>query len=205
MAKGHGGISHAVSAIGAYSTDSDEAWTQVTCGACGGTGAAAVIAFVIDAGQWVRWLRCTNCGDGSVTTKAGVTYPTAPRGESIEGLAGDVASAYDEARRCASVAAFTACDLICRKLLMHVAVDKGAKEGDTFKAYLKHLETAGYITPPMKPWADLIRDHGNLATHELPPSNEARAMGTLEFTAQLLKVIYEMPHKVEKFLPLPSD
>ena len=49
---------------------------------------------------------------------------------------------------------------------MHIAVAKGAKEGDTFSNYLKHLETSGYIIPPMKGWVDIIRKPGNNATHK---------------------------------------
>ncbi|EEF78683.1 hypothetical protein MDMS009_2856 [Methylophaga thiooxydans DMS010] len=34
------------------------------------------------------------------------------------------------------VNAYTAAELICRKILMHVAADKGADEGKSFAAYL---------------------------------------------------------------------
>jgi hypothetical protein len=102
------------------------------------------------------------------------------------------------------VQAFTAGELMCRKILMHVAVDKGAAEGDTFAAYLDYLEGEGYITPPMKPWAGVIRQHGNSATHKIPPVDEARGLGTLAFTTQLLRMIYEMDHKVAQYLTPPT-
>jgi hypothetical protein len=44
----------------------------------------------------------------------------------------------------------------------------------------------------MKPWVDLIRQHGNESTHELPAPEERRAESTLVFTAHLLKSVYEM-------------
>ena len=45
---------------------------------------------------------------------------------------------------------------------MHIAVDVAkSKEGDTFATYITALEKAGYVTPPMKPWVDLIRTRAN--------------------------------------------
>ena len=75
---------------------------------------------------------------------------------------------------------------------MHVSVEKGAKEGDTFKAYIEHLASAGYITPPMRPWVEKIKDNGNHSTHKIIPPSQERAMSTVMFTAELLRLTYEM-------------
>jgi hypothetical protein len=101
-----------------------------------------------------------------------------------------------------SAGAFTACELVCRKILMHVAVEKGAKEGASFSSYLKHLEGAGYVTPPMKKWVGLIRAHGNESTHRLPAPDQNRAESTLMFTAELLRLVYEMESLAEKYAPV---
>ncbi len=53
-------------------------------------------------------------------------------GPDIAGLPKDVEEAYNEARRCIGVKGFTAVELLCRKILMHVAVEKGAPQGETF-------------------------------------------------------------------------
>lgn len=103
-----------------------------------------------------------------------------------------------------SINAFTAAELICRKILMHVAVDKGAKEGEPFNAYLGALESQGYITPPMKKWVDLIRKHGNDSTHKLESPDKARAESTVMFTAELLRIIYEMDHMASTYVPDPK-
>jgi hypothetical protein len=84
---------------------------------------------------------------------------------------------------------------------MHVAVDKGAKPGKAFVDYVTHLADAGYVTPPMQRWVDLIRQHGNLATHELPPPDQQRAESTAMFTAELLRLVYEMDHMVQQYVP----
>ena len=99
-----------------------------------------------------------------------------------------------------SVNAFTAAELICRTILMHVAVDKGAPEGESFAAYLAFLETHGYVTPPMKGWVDLIRMHGNASTHKLASPDKTRAESTTMFTAELLRLVYEMDFMAKKYV-----
>jgi DNA-directed RNA polymerase subunit RPC12/RpoP len=64
--------------------------------------------------------------DGSQTP--GVTF-----GNDVNDICDDgVKKLYEEARKCTSDNAFTAAVLCCRKLLMHVAVSKGAKIGLNF-------------------------------------------------------------------------
>jgi hypothetical protein len=192
--------------IGKPDGSTPEGWFAFTCGHCGRDVSGAVLANTNDhLGRPVRWLQCTSCHEASVQSSGGTIYPAGKFGPNIEGLPPDVAAAYDEARRCLGVDAFTAAEGMCRKILMHVAVDKEAKEGDTFAAYIDYLATAGYVTPPMKGWVKLIKDHGNKANHKLEASDRARAEGTLTFTAQLLRNVYEMEHLAEKFTkPAPG-
>ena len=44
----------------------------------------------------------------------------------------------------------------------------------------------------MKPWVDRIRANANQSTHELPAPSAERAQMTLNFTMQLLRIVYEM-------------
>ena len=46
----------------------------------------------------------------------------------------------------------------------------------------------------MKKWVDLIRTNGNQTTHELSNPDKKYAEGTLMFTAELLRLIYEMEY-----------
>ncbi len=126
-------------------------------------------------------------------------HPSVLFGPQIEGLPTSIAEAYQEARSSISVAAFTGTELICRKILMYSAVEKGAKEGESFAFYLDHLEAQGYITPPMKMWVDLIRQHGNMAAHILEKPDRHRAESTLMFTAELLRIVYEMEHLAKQY------
>jgi len=201
----HGGV--IVFATG-FDASGSKAWVNATCGHCGRATAAAVIGYTED--ENVHWLRCTGCGMGLVSNYAEVPFaqadagavhvlsPSALVGEPVEGLPPEARAAYREARASASAGAYTATELVCRKLLMHVAVDKGAKGNLRFVEYLDYLKSEGYVTRPMAPWVTRIKDHGNEATHELPSTDEARALDTLSFTTQLLRSIYEMEFKMRQ-------
>ena len=179
-----------------------DSWYGYTCGHCGSKVSGAVLASAKNAtnsGIAVRWLQCSVCHKGSVALRDGTVYPGVAFGPAIDGLPDDVSAAYEEARRCLSVNADTAAETVCRKILMHIAVDKGAKQGAPFASYIDFLEKAGYVTPPMRDWVKLIKDHGNEANHKLPPPERQRAEGTVLFTAQLLRTVYEMGFLANQF------
>jgi hypothetical protein len=172
-----------------------DAWFEYECGHCGAKVSGAVVAYHGS----IKWLLCPNCGNGSVCDEKGKIHPGAAFGPRIAGLPNDIAEAYEEARRSMSISAFSGSELICRKILMYVAIEKGAKEGESFTFYLDHLEKKGYITPPMKTWVDLIRKHGNIAAHILEKPDQNRAESTLMFTAELLRIVYEMEHLAKQY------
>jgi len=87
---------------------------------------------------------------------------------------------------------------------MHVAVEKGAKEEESFSSYLSYLERLGFVTPPMKGWVDLIRQHGNKAAHLLEKPSRERSESTLMFTAELLRLVYEMEHLSKRYAEKPA-
>ena len=180
-------------------------WLRYVCGHCDTNVSGAVVSRYQNGEGIISWLLCPNCAEGSVRTSNGSTYPGAAFGPSILGLPDPVAKSYAEARACIQANALTACELICRKILMHVAVDKGAAEGESFAAYLTYLETQGFVTPPMTKWVALIREHGNLATHRIEIPDRQRAEGTIIFTAELLRLVYEMEFLSGKYVPSPPS
>lgn len=50
----------------------------------------------------------------------------------------------------------------------------------------------------------LIRKHGNLSTYRILAPDKAKAEGTVQFVAQLLRSVYEMDYLAKKFGGLPS-
>jgi len=180
-------------------------WWSYECSHCGDKTTGAVIAVVGGGVHPIRWLQCSTCHEPTIIDSTGAQHPGVAFGPVLQGLPKDVEAAYQEARRCLAINADVAAEGMCRKILMHVAVEKEAKEGGNFGGYIEHLAKQGYVTPPMRPWVDLIRRHGNEANHRLDPPDRKRAEATLLFTAHLLRNVYEMEHLAgEYILPAPE-
>ena len=95
--------------------------------------------------------------------------------------------------------------MMCRKILMHVAVDKaGSAPGKSFVDYVNELEAEGYITKGLKDVVDQIRKRGNVANHELPASTEQDSLLTMTITEHLLEGLYELPGMVTPPAPAPA-
>lgn len=112
-----------------------------------------------------------------------------------------VESLYNEARNCTSCNAYTASILCCRKLLMNIAVSKGASEGLKFYEYVDYLSNKGYVPPDGKDWVDQIRKKGNEATHEISIMKKEDAEELITFIEMLLKFIYEFPAIIKSKIP----
>jgi hypothetical protein len=118
-------------------------------------------------------------------------YPGCPFGTEIKGIEeAGVKELYDEARSCTASQAFTAAVLVCRKLLMHIAVEKGAPQGQSFIEYVEFLSDNHYVPPDGKGWVDHIRKKGNEATHEITIMSEEEAKDLMIFTEMLLRFVY---------------
>ncbi|MEA2641071.1 MAG: hypothetical protein QOF51_2465 [Chloroflexota bacterium] len=196
---GHDEVTHYKGANGYVASPTmTGAFRPVTCGHCGRSVHAAVIADV----EGIYWLRCTHCHAGSVLheTHYGPRQSPQPRpGEDVEGLPDDIRDAWDEARSCAGAAAHTATEMVCRKILMHIAVDKGDREGQSFASYIDHLVAEGYVTKPMRSWVERIKDRANRANHDIAQTTAEQGAETLTFTGHLLKNVYEMEHLAQRF------
>ncbi len=92
-----------------------------------------------------------------------------------------------------TVNAYTGAVLCSRKLLMNIAVSKGAAEGLSFLEYVDHLASKGYVPPDGKEWVDHIRTKGNEATHQIKIMKKEDAEDLITFVEALLKFIYEYP------------
>jgi hypothetical protein len=84
---------------------------------------------------------------------------------------------------------------------MHIAVDRGAKDGQTFLQYIEYLAANGFVPPNGKGWVDHIRKKGNEANHEIVLMKQEDAADLINFTEMLLKFIYEFPSRVPVTAP----
>ena len=84
---------------------------------------------------------------------------------------------------------------------MHVAVEKGAKEGLSFFDYVNYLSENNYIPPNGKDWVDHIRSKSNEANHEIVIMGLNEADDLISFTEMLLRLVYEFKHRLSKDEP----
>ena len=166
---------------------------QFRCGHCGNQ-VATNLGFFSDVGGRLIYI-CPHC-DKPTYFENNVPMPGVPFGNTVSHLPAEVEAVYLEARRCTSASAFTAAVLLCRKLLMNIAVSLGAKAGEPFIFYVEYLAENGYVPPNGKGWVDHIRKKGNEATHEIVLMKQADAEELISFLEMLLKFIYEFPKRV---------
>jgi hypothetical protein len=150
--------------------------------------------------QFFRIYICPGC-EKPTFFEGGVPIPGVAPGNDVGNLPEDLAKLYGEARRCCSVSAFTSSVLSCRKMLMNIAVQKGAAEGQSFAEYVNYLEANNYTPPGGKEWVDHIRKKGNEATHEIALMSKDDAEELLGFAEMLLKFIYEFPARIKPPTP----
>lgn len=147
-------------------------------------------------------LLCTFCNKPSfVETQNRIVVKTTPSvvlGNDVNGLPEDLQMLYDEARKCTSVGAHTSAVLTCRKILMHVAVEKGAAKGKGFIDYVDYLATNNYIPPDGREWVDHIRSKSNEANHEILIMDPKDSDDLISFTEMLLRLVYEFKHRLKK-------
>lgn len=139
---------------------------------------------------------CPNCGGPSFFPPEGARYPSPSMGSHVANVPMDLDALYQEARRSTSQNCFTGAVLLCRKMLMNIAVDQGASEGLKFIDYVRYLSDKGFVPPNGKHWVDHIRKKGNEATHEIAVMTEEDAKELILFVEMLLRFIYEFPSMV---------
>lgn len=164
-----------------------------TCGFCGNL-ISSTLGYRTDNTDFKIFI-CTHC-DKPTFFNADYQLPGVAPGNSVEHLPVDVKSLYQESRNCVAASCYTSAVLICRKLLMNIAVAQGAKEGETFVKYVEYLAGKGYVPPNGQGWVDHIRKKGNEANHEIVLMSKTDADELILFIEMLLKFIYEFPNKI---------
>lgn len=201
-----------------YATTDENAWADSICPHCGASQLLRVATMTDGnyraAPDLTQWLRCPVCLKGSVL-EDGTIYPATMPLSEPDGMPALEASVWSDVRKTLSVGAHTAAVMLCRKILFHIAVEKGLASKDnrnrapSFEQALKHLKAEGYVTPPMADWVARIKDVGNEANHELTPISKDEALDVATFTEQLLILTYEMPARMRSQSPVaeiePAD
>jgi len=137
---------------------------------------------------------CPNCNQPTFFDHNSKQTPSIRIGNDVQNITNKgIATLYNQARDCTSLGAYTAATLLCRKILMNLAIQHGDDPGKSFIDYIGYLDAKGYVPPNGKSWVDRIRTKGNEATHEIRLIEESEASQILKFTEMLLKFSYEFP------------
>ena len=144
------------------------------------------------------WCLCP-CGEPTVIRIDAPPYSgthQAPR--AVEFVAGEnwppeLSKLFVEASLSFSASAFTACAMVCRKILMAVACKQGDAEGETFAHYVDYIIQNVVPIPTAKAPIDAIRTIGNEANHDLAFVSEADARRAMGIAKYVLTAAYSLP------------
>lgn len=144
---------------------------------------------------------CPNCFGVTTVLDGVVVGPHPAYGQPIDHLPGDIAKVWQECRNCMQASAFTGAVLLCRALITHIAVEKGAKARCTFAEGLKHLQDGQWLPKDSDEWVDRIRSEGNKGNHERVVFDKPAAEDVMDFTDMLLRLTYNFQHRAKKGTP----
>lgn len=147
---------------------------------------------------------CSHCDRPTYFNYYNTQIPAPATDEDVEFLPDNIQILFREARLAKSVHANTAAVMVCRTIIMHVAVERGAPEknkqgqSNTFVFFINYLEEQSIIPKGAKGWVDKIRTLGNEAIHDLSIMTEHDTSLILGFTTLLLKITYETHGKLSQ-------
>jgi hypothetical protein len=145
---------------------------------------------------------CTHCRNPTFFRYDGLVVPGPMSGEAFKHLPPEIHHAYQEARLCMTVSATTAAAMLCRKIIMAVAVDKGLPPKNErgrapgFAECVSYLDDERWIPRGGTKWVQHVVDKGNEATHEIRAVDMAEAELLLLFVGLLLRNAFEAEQMV---------
>ena len=139
--------------------------------------------------------KCYNCDLPTIITRHDKRYPPSGLSITVKGLPEHIGEVYKEVKDCLVIGAWTATNMLARKLLMNVAVDKGADENKAFAYYVVWMDKSEWNTTGLKLGLDRIRAKGNDANHEIKEVSKEDVEEIFELLTMFLRLVYEFPDK----------
>lgn len=141
---------------------------------------------------------CPHCNAPHIIDQEDKEIPCALPGKPVTKLPKMVNQVYEEARNCIAAGANTAAVMILRKILMNLAVEEGAKEGDSFAHYVDYLCDNGFVHIRQREQAKKIQRLGNDANHKIESRTRADALDLLNLVQLILINNYEQADPVKE-------
>lgn len=150
-------------------------------------------------------LQCPNCEESILLEEcdefesARVVYPT-PRTAHDE-LPKNLQSTLNEAFKSFVAGCYLATALLCRRSLEVVCHEfQVGKPTDGLARRLAKLKDKGVIEGRLVEWVEALKDHGNLAAHDVTASvSREDASDLLDFTEAVLNYVFVLHQKFQKF------
>lgn len=175
---------------------------QFVCWNCGNQVASSIgYQAMIDSYFEPSIYICPHCKAPHIIDINKCEIPSALPGHHIKRLPKIVNQVYEEARNCIAAGAYTAAVMILRKILMNLAVEEGAKEGDSFAHYVDYLCDNGFVHRRQHEQAKKIQRLGNDANHKIESRTKDDAMELLNLVQLILINNYEQADEVTKQEP----
>ena len=184
-----------------YYNSSDLNTNEIKCGYCGNI-VAPHVGYAIKqddrSGPAIAYIyKCPHCKNPLIYfVQEKTLIPGSMYGRDIKNLPEKINILYSECRTCYANQCYTASQMIARTILMHIAVEQGAKENESFAYYVQYLDENRYIPPNGRSWVDFIRTSGNMANHELIIKEKEETEKVIFFLSTLLLFIYEIPNEL---------
>ena len=134
---------------------------------------------------------CPHCNAPHIEDEHNIEIPGVLPGKSIQKLPKEIEKVYEEVRNCIAAGANTAAVMILRKILMNLAVEEGAKEGDSFAHYVDYLCSNGFVHKRQQEQAHRIQRLGNDANHKIESRTKEDALELLNLVQLILINNYE--------------
>jgi len=195
----------------------------VDCETCEATVAGNVegsyYRYIDKAGFSVRWslLSCPACSNpivvaqddddmrygpdsGAAWGRVERVYPAPNERQLGVAVPTPIRTAFAEARACYTDAkAYTACAIMCRKVLEGVCNSHGATNG-TLAARLKKLSDDGFLDKRLFEWTTALRMVGNEAAHDVDVTVSREDAGDLlDLAEAVAEYLYTFKEKFENF------
>ena len=201
----------------------------VPCAECEATVTGTVEGsyeeYAEEPGFHVRWslLRCPSCksavlivqddedsrfgmGSGDRWGNPTRLYPETDDRQLGAAVPSPIRAAFAEARACYKEAkAYTACAIMCRKVLEGVCESHGASSGSLAQR-LKQLSDSGQIDKRLFEWTDAMRLVGNEAAHGVSATvSREDASDLLDLAEALAEYLYTIKEKFDAFSKRQAD
>ena len=188
----HGAAWHQTETLG------PNAWKCGFCDSDAGSDKGYAARVPGESKVYARIYICPICDGPTLFTRNGKQFPLSQPGGEVEHVPKQLDKLYNEARSSTAAGAFTAAVMVCRKMLLNIAHEKGAGEADLkyFVTAVNWLDENHYIPPGSKPLVDYIKDKGNEANHEIALMSQKDAETLVRFVEHLLRTNYEVPNLV---------